>query len=93
MHIPKPPIQKPEDKAKYYAYLRSSKWKQKRNLVFEREGGICQGCLEEPIEHVHHLNYSHLFDELLFELVGLCETCHRRTHWLNPHDVGHEIEY
>lgn len=93
MHIPKPPIQKPEDRAKYYEYLRSAKWQAKRLAVYQRESGVCQGYLSEPIEHVHHTTYVHLFDELLFELVGICESCHRRAHWLNPHDVGHEIDY
>jgi hypothetical protein len=29
---------------------------------------------------VHHLNYDHWKDELLFELVALCFDCHRKVH-------------
>jgi 5-methylcytosine-specific restriction endonuclease McrA len=74
-------------------YLSSREWAMKRSRVIDREKCICQGCGDEPIEHVHHLTYTHIFDELLFELVGLCESCHRRAHWINPHDIGHEIDY
>lgn len=66
---------------KYRNYLRSRKWKEKRDAVFQRENGICQGCREEAIEHVHHLTYSHIYDEPLFHLVGLCECCHRKIHF------------
>ena len=27
---------------------------------------------------MHHWTYEHLFDELLFELYGLCHDCHER---------------
>ncbi len=79
---PKPPIQRENDSRKYYAYLQSAKWQKKRDQVFQRENGICQGCREEPIENTHHTNYAHLYDEPLFELVGLCETCHRKVHFI-----------
>jgi 5-methylcytosine-specific restriction endonuclease McrA len=69
--------------ADYYLYLQSSEWKAKRQAVWERESGLCQGCRAEPIEHVHHSTYSHLFDEPLFQLVGLCENCHRKVHFVN----------
>lgn len=68
----------------YWDYLESPQWKIKRDAVFQREKGICQGCLSEPIEHVHHATYSHVFDELLFQLVGLCENCHRKVHFYEP---------
>jgi hypothetical protein len=32
--------------------------------------------------HVHHLNYQRLGDEMLFDLVALCEGCHQKLH---PH--------
>lgn len=76
---------------KYRNYLRSKQWKSRRDAVFQREGGICQGCKEEPIEHVHHTTYAHIYHELLFELVGLCETCHRRVHFLTYNPIcSHE---
>ena len=66
--------------AKYNAHLDSRKWQELKNEVFQREGGICQGCRDEPIEHTHHLTYAHMGDEFLFELMGLCITCHLRVH-------------
>jgi hypothetical protein len=65
---------------KYWAHLDSPTWRKLKNAVFEREGGICQGCASEPIEHTHHLSYAHMGDEFLFELMGLCITCHHRVH-------------
>jgi hypothetical protein len=29
---------------------------------------------------VHHLSYEHVFGELCWELVGVCESCHDRVH-------------
>jgi 5-methylcytosine-specific restriction endonuclease McrA len=71
------------DPKKYHSYLESPEWKEKRRLVIERENGICQGCNSEHIEEVHHLTYTHLYDELLFHLVGLCENCHRKSHFID----------
>lgn len=89
--IPKPPIQKDDDRKRYYEYLRSLDWQLKREAVFQRENGICQGCKEEPIENTHHLTYANLYDELLFQLVGLCENCHRKVHFIAAD--RREIEY
>ena len=77
---------KPEicNKPVYHRYLKTRDWRYKRDLVFERENGLCQGCKSEPIEEVHHLTYIHIFDELLYELVGLCENCHRKAHFTTP---------
>lgn len=77
-----PPIQKEKDREKYYAYLKSEEWQKKKDAVFQRENGLCQGCREDPIENTHHTTYTHLFDEPLFELIGLCETCHRKVHFI-----------
>lgn len=64
----------------YNAYLQSDEWKNKRERVKERENNICQGCRSRLIEVVHHLTYSHAGRELLFQLVGLCSTCHAVVH-------------
>jgi 5-methylcytosine-specific restriction endonuclease McrA len=73
-----------ERRERYHLYLASPEWQEKRRAVFEREGGICEGCRTEPIEHTHHLTYKHLFDEPLFDLAGLCEGCHRKVHFISP---------
>ena len=64
----------------YDEYLRSPEWKAKRQIVIKRENNICQGCMNHQIEEVHHSTYSNIGDELLFQLVGLCSNCHRKTH-------------
>ena len=63
----------------YAAYLKSEAWRAKRRKVIERDG-ICQGCRNAPIDDVHHLSYRNMFDEFLFQLVGLCRDCHERWH-------------
>ncbi len=64
----------------YEEYLQSEKWKAIRRLVIDRENGICQGCRKSRISEIHHATYDHLGDELLFELIGLCRDCHKKTH-------------
>ena len=68
---------------KYQLYLATPEWRRKRDEVFDRENGLCQGCKQEPIEHVHHVTYSHIYDELLFQLIGVCENCHRKSHFMD----------
>lgn len=62
----------------YSEYLTSPEWQTKRQLVLKRCGGTCEGCGVKPATEVHHWTYQHLFDELLFELYGLCHGCHER---------------
>ena len=64
----------------YNAYLRTDEWKQKRRLVILRAQGICEGCRCERASEVHHLTYDHVGEEFLFELVALCDACHKRFH-------------
>ena len=64
----------------YREYLLSPEWKALRRKVIDRCGGLCEGCREERVTQVHHLTYAHVRDELLFELVGLCDACHERAH-------------
>lgn len=64
----------------YQDYLRSPGWRQRRDLVMGRAGGICEGCLTRPASQVHHLTYDHVGDELLFELRAVCRECHEKIH-------------
>lgn len=66
--------------SRYSEYLKSPEWKARRDLVIQRCNGRCEGCGIMPVEHVHHLTYSHVGAEFLFELRGLCEKCHDRIH-------------
>lgn len=67
------------DQRDYSTYLNSEAWRSKRRKVIERDR-VCQGCLEAPIEDVHHLSYRNMCDEFMFQLVGLCRQCHERWH-------------
>jgi 5-methylcytosine-specific restriction endonuclease McrA len=69
-----------ERREQYQAYLRSPAWARRRQLVMEREEGLCQGCRRSRAVEVHHRNYDHIGDELLFDLVALCSACHRKVH-------------
>jgi len=72
--------------ARYLAHLQSPRWSGLRRQVFLRAGGICEGCGTRPITEVHHLSYAHVGEEFLFELVGLCATCHQRLHGITKGD-------
>lgn len=71
-----------ERQAKYHAYLCSDEWKEKRLLVFKRDGYLCQGCRNAQATDCHHLTYDHLYHEPLFELVAVCARCHKEIHHL-----------
>jgi 5-methylcytosine-specific restriction endonuclease McrA len=67
-------------RADYEAYLLSPEWDDKRALVLKRARGVCEGCGEVPATEVHHLTYSHVGNELLWQLVAVCRNCHARVH-------------
>src|SRR6516165_1698555 len=64
----------------YQCYLQTDEWRGRRQLVFKRAGGICEGCRQAPATQVHHLTYKHAGNEFLWELVAICRDCHERYH-------------
>ena len=70
--------------ARYRNYLSSPEWRAKRKLVLERANNICEGCLTANAKEVHHTTYAHIYKEFLFELVALCDGCHKRYHTVPP---------
>lgn len=52
-------------KYKYYTYLTSLEWKEKRQKVLVRDNNICQICKEKTADEVHHLTYENLGNEKL----------------------------
>jgi 5-methylcytosine-specific restriction endonuclease McrA len=66
--------------AAYEKYLVSEGWSIKRSKVLKRAKGICEGCLENRATQVHHLTYAHVGNEFLFELVAICNECHKGLH-------------
>ena len=66
----------------YAQYLQTAEWRRKRQLVLLRAQGICEGCRESQAVDVHHLTYSDVGEEFLFQLAALCRKCHDRWHGL-----------
>ncbi len=64
----------------YSKYLNSNEWKKKRLAVLNRANHLCEGCLNEKATEAHHTTYKHVGNELLFELVALCHSCHEIAH-------------
>ena len=63
---------------KYKQYLNSELWKFKRKKVLERDNYLCQACLTNKADEVHHLTYDNCYDEPLFELISVCKRCHQK---------------
>jgi 5-methylcytosine-specific restriction endonuclease McrA len=60
----------------YTAYLNSPQWAGRRRLVLERARGLCEGCRKRRATQVHHLTYRMAGEEMLFQLVAVCDDCH-----------------
>lgn len=66
-------------KAKYYSYLKSSKWKSIRNSIIE-DRKRCERCYSIQELQVHHKTYENVFNEKDEDLELLCKSCHRKEH-------------
>ena len=64
----------------YHEHLSSDAWAELRERIIDRDGGLCQGCLQAEAVHVHHLTYHNLGDEFCWQLVAVCRACHERIH-------------
>jgi hypothetical protein len=73
-------ILKTNEDLRYQEYLKSEKWKIKRNLVLQRDNYLCKGCGIVKATQVHHLTYENKYDEFLFQLISLCKPCHEKYH-------------
>jgi hypothetical protein len=79
-HVRKQKAQRSAWWARYKVYLASPEWHAISSKVRKRADGICEGCGAAPATQVHHLSYTHAFNEFLFELVAVCDRCHDRLH-------------
>lgn len=61
-------------------YYVSDEWREKRDRVIRRAGGICEGCGIKDASQVHHVSYEHFGNEMLWELRAICRTCHESLH-------------
>lgn len=68
-------------KGKYHQYLESPEWKEKRELIFKRDGYICTKCKSRSAFHAHHLTYENIFNEKLEDLISVCAECHSQIHF------------
>jgi 5-methylcytosine-specific restriction endonuclease McrA len=63
----------------YDRYLHTEEWKTRSRAVIKRDRGLCQqrsrGCTIRATE-AHHLNYEHVGDEPLKDLIAICHHCH-----------------
>lgn len=74
------------------AYLRTDAWKNLRFKVLERDKYTCQCCgIDFGPLYVHHLTYERLGNELLEDLITLCEDCHKLQH--DHYGYSYEISY
>lgn len=70
-------------KEKYYKYLKSKDWKDKREALFKVRGRVCERCLKNLKNQkadVHHKHYRNIFNEKLSDLEVLCRVCHIKEH-------------
>jgi 5-methylcytosine-specific restriction endonuclease McrA len=67
-----------EWRERYDAHLSSDEWASLRQRVLERSDGWCEGCGTATAVQVHHLTYTNLGDELLWQLRAVCLPCHEK---------------
>lgn len=68
------------DRIDYRNYLRSDKWRRKRAKALKRAKNRCQVCSSPRDLQVHHRTYSRIGKERAYDLIVLCEICHRLFH-------------
>lgn len=66
---------------KYYEYLDSEQWRQKRNRILARDNYRCQKCGSAINLRVHHIRYpQEIGTEQDDDLITLCDSCHTYVH-------------
>lgn len=78
-------------KVKYQEYLDSPEWKRLRAKARERADNKCEMCGRSP-DHVHHVRYpKNLKEDVLENLVVVCERCHSLMHGIREDEDRYEI--
>ena len=67
-------------KFNYHQYLKSEKWKNKREKKLKQAEYHCQICYSPRMLQVHHRTYARIGNEKLSDLVVLCKGCHNLFH-------------
>lgn len=74
----------------YQEYLLSDRWKEIRQMVFEKFGRVCAKCGSVNHLQVHHLRYPKILgEETLNDLIVMCQICHKKCHGIG---INSEIE-
>lgn len=67
----------------YQDLLLSDKWASKRNIIFKRDGFVCQKCGGNGVLNCHHKYYvsgKKPWEYPNSALITLCEKCHTTLH-------------
>ena len=68
----------------YKEWRQTDAWKRIRAKVLNRDGHLCQCCLERQADVVHHLTYRNYAGKTVrdigFNLVSVCNICHEKIH-------------
>ena len=64
----------------YLDSLNSPEWRDKARAAKARAGWQCMLCPSTKELEAHHRTYVRLKNELLSDLVVLCDSCHRKHH-------------
>jgi len=64
----------------YPDYLQTPEWAARRRTALRRAGDACQTCGGHGPLHLHHRTYERRGEELVDDLVVLCEDCHLAVH-------------
>jgi len=67
---------------KYYQYIKSKAWRNRRKQALIAANFRCEICGSTEDLHVHHLNYKRVGREKKEDLQVLCDQCHK-----NEHDI------
>lgn len=83
----------PEERV-YDEYLRSNAWINIRNQVLERDKHKCKICGATENLRVHHKDYECIYHEedALYDLVTLCDDCHRELHEFLKNEVSEKTK-
>ena len=64
----------------YHKYLKSKRWKQKKDQILKNRENKCQLCGDMNNIHVHHNTYDRVGFEKDEDLIILCNECHAKFH-------------
>ena len=66
--------------SRYEEYLKSDKWKKKREKILKRADHKCELCGSTENLHIHHLTYDNVYNEKEEDLLCVCDICHSKLH-------------